>query len=210
MSYSFKRLLLICIVVISVGSCGPLIPPSEVEQSFYVINDDRSSPSEKVLRQNMTLLVREAKGNRFVNSHKILFSEDAYSRGFYQLAQWVEPPTERITSMLIDRIHRAKAFTTVSRLTSSTLGDVQLNMELYEFYHDISSRPGNVRVSIGAELISTTERSVLGEKKFERVVPVTIYSAKGALDGFTVAVNDVLNDIVVWSTTVASKDKKYS
>jgi len=186
-------------------SCGPLFPSGGGEKDYFVLIDDESAPKPLSRRWKYRILVRDAKGNRFISSHKIVFSDDPAKRGYYQLAQWVEPPTKQFTSLLLERLERAKLFLTASRLASSALADLQLNSEIEEFYHDTSERPGKVRVRVSAELIDLKKRLPLDKKEFSRILEVSDYSAEGAVTGFSEAINQILNELVEWTNRGAER-----
>ena len=194
---SMARALLTSILLMC-AACGPLIPSPSDEIAYFVIEGTVVETS-KAPRHDANLLVRETKANRFINSHKIIFSKDPAQRGYYQLARWVEPPPSRITSLLIDKLEQANVCKSISRLGSATLGDYQLNSELSEYYHDIRSRPGQATIRMTAEIIDLARRNVLAQKTFVTSTEATSYTAQGAVEGLTSATNSLLDQIVAWA-----------
>ena len=188
-----------CLIFAGVSGCGPLIPSNGGQKDFFVLTDSGNQQEPASRRWKFRMLVRDAKANRFINSHKIVFSSDPSKRGFYRLAQWVEPPTKQLTSLLIERLEGAKLFLTVSRLASSAIGDIQLNTEIEQFYHDTSSRPGHVRVRVSVELIDLKRRLPIGKKEFARTLKVGEYSVEGAVAGFSDAVSQILGEVIQWT-----------
>ena len=81
-------------------------------------------------------------------------------------------------------------------------GDLVLDTELSEFYHEADTSPGSVRVQLRAELIDLKSRKLLGRQWFERRVPVASYDAAAAAKGFNQAATGVLDDLVAWLATV--------
>jgi cholesterol transport system auxiliary component len=59
-------------------------------------------------------------------------------------------------------------------------GDLLLDTELVEFYHDASSEPGQVRLVLRAELVDLKQRTLLGRRVFEQQVALTSFDAAGA------------------------------
>ena len=198
-----KRIVAIIAACVLTVSCSPFFGAKRGDESFYVLADNGKMTAEPLPQHNTRLLVADAKANAFINSQKIIFSEGRYTRGYYQLARWVESPADRFTLLLIERLNRAKSFSTVSRLGSSGLGDVQLNTEIIDFFHDTEDMPGKTVVRVNAELVDLTRRTSLGTQSFEQQVPVKEYSAEGAVKAFTQAVNKILDDIVVWTAQTA-------
>lgn len=195
-----RRLLIFCfaLTLIAPSGCGPLLGAQRADQSFFVLIDDGKVSEQTFNRYPLHLLIRDTKANSFINSHKIIFSEETSTRGYYQFARWVEPPPDRFTLLLIDRLERAEIFNTVSRLASSSLGDIQLNTEITEFYHNIDSMPGEVVIRVNAEVLNLGNRKKVLKKNFSKKIEVESYSASGAVDAFSIAVNQLLDEMLTW------------
>lgn len=183
-------------LLMGASSCGPIFSPETGQKQFFVIADNGEVP--KVEKKSHQLLVREAVGNAFIDSNRIIFGRDAASRGFYQFAQWVEPPPKRITFLLIERLERSGLFDSVSRVGSSVLGNRQVNLEVLEFHHDISSRPGEVVVHFRVELVDANSRELIAKQDFEARSEVRKFNARGAVNAFSRVVNRSLDEIVSW------------
>jgi ABC-type uncharacterized transport system auxiliary subunit len=203
--WKYSSVLLMMLIACAVlGGCGPLFGGARADKEFFVLNDDGYTPKALSSLDPLVLLVRDTKANRFVNSHKIIFAEAPEKRGYYQFAQWVEPPTDRVTLLIVERFERVGVFRSVSRIASSTLGDFQLNTEILEFYHDISRTPGFVRITLSAELVNLVDRKEVVQKKFTCDVPVEVYNAEGAVRAFTIGTNRLLNELVSWTADAAA------
>lgn len=206
---TLRSCLLLLLLAAGAGSCGPLLPPASGDKDYFVLIDPTEDPAIEC-RADVRILVRETKGNPFINSHKIVFNESPTTRGYYQLAQWVEPPTARLTLLLIEHLDAAKAFRSVSRLASSSLGDYQLNTEITDFRHDVADSPGSVKVRVIAEVVSLRAREVIGSRSFERVVPSPSYDAAGAVTALNHGVGEVLRELARWLCAIVSNDKGVS
>lgn len=199
--------LVFALILLFPVSCGPLFaPPSASEKELFVIPDDGSLPTIPELRIEHRLLVRDTQANSFINSRKIIFSRSEATRGYYQFAQWVEPPPRRLTLLLLERLERTEVFSSVSALGTSTLGELQLNTEITEFYHDVSEAPGEVHLRLRVELVDLIDRSIIADNVFKRSVPAATYNVEGAVEGFTRAVNSILNDVVLWTVQSAPRN----
>ena len=78
------------------------------------------------------------------------------------------------------------------------LGDVLLDTELVEFYHDAASQPGRVRLVLRAELVDLKQRTLLGRRVFEQQVPLATYDAAGAAQASNLAVSQALDELTAW------------
>lgn len=81
-------------------------------------------------------------------------------------------------------------------------GDLLLDTELVEFYHDAASEPGQVRLALRAELVDLKQRKLLGRHMFEQEVALTRYDAAGAAEASSLAVSRALDELSVWLATL--------
>ncbi len=190
--------ILICVICLHLCGCGSLLGIKRADESFFVLTDNQKLPAAPLASYKLRLLVRETKASAFIDSYKIIFSENPSTRGYYQFAKWAETPPAQFTRMLLDRAERAGICQTVSRLGSSALGDIQLNTEILEFYHDTQHTPGSIVIRLNAELVDLREYKTLSERSFTKKVPVEDYSAAGAVAAFSVGTNDLLDELLVW------------
>ncbi len=199
-------------LALSLASCGPLfVPSSGGEVTQYVLDDrsnEQANEQAKLEKQRLDtrLLLRDIRANSFIASHKIVFSENEATRGYYQYARWVEPPHQRIGTLLRERFERADVFASVADLGSSTLGDMQLNIELSEFRHDISESPGDTHVEIRVELIDLKKREILCQSRVRKSIASESYSAAGAVEAFSQGVNRLLDGLVLWTYDCAAQN----
>ena len=201
----------LCMFVLS--GCSLSLGEGDVK-SFYVLDDakgnvDASSDGKHQIFQKLPLsiVIRDTTSGQFLSGQRIVFSSDASSRGYYQYSYWVEPPAKRFSLLLQRRLENCGMFKSVVRRSSSTVGDVQLNTDLIEFYHDIEEEPGSVKISINVELVDLKTFAILGQKEFSLSVPVKSYNIDGAVEGFGVAVSKILDEVTTWSyENLAKKD----
>jgi cholesterol transport system auxiliary component len=149
-------------------------------------------------RLDAKLLVRNVEANIFIDSHKIVFSESPMTRGYYQFAQWVEPPPKQISTLLVEYLTSLGLFDSVTRVSSLTKGDLQLNLWLREFHHDISEEPGFVVIRLEAELLDVQGRSALSRTEFVVKEAVETYDAVGAVSGFDRGLAQIFDQIGIW------------
>lgn len=144
-----------------------------------------------------TLLVLDTTAGGFYDTDQLVFSRSAGTRGQYQFARWTERPGKRFADLMRTRLGRHGAWN-VSAAGGYVRGDLLLETEMVEFYHDATREPGQVRLVLRAELVDMKQRSLLGRRVFEQQVPIATYDAAGAAQASNVAVSRVLDDLTVW------------
>jgi len=77
-------------------------------------------------------------------------------------------------------------------------GDMLLDTELIEFYHDAVSQPGHVRLVLRAELVDLKQRKLVGRRIFEQQVALASHDAAGAAQASSQAVSQALDELTAW------------
>ena len=168
---------------------------------YFVLNDPVPTADPAPLRADApTLLVLDTTTGSFYDTDQIVFSRSAGTRGQYQFARWTERPGKRFADLLRARLDRQGAWN-VSASGGYVRGDMLLDTELVEFYHDAASEPGQMRLVLRAELVDLKQRTLLGRHVFEQQVPVATYDAAGATQAANLAASRALDDLSAWLAT---------
>lgn len=169
---------------------------------YYVLNDPVPATDPAPLRADaQTLLVLDTTTGSFYDTDQLVFSSSAGTRGQYQFARWTERPGKRFADLMRTRLDRQGAWN-VSAAGGYVRGDMLLDTELVEFYHDAASEPGQMRLVLRAELVDLTQRALLGRRVFEQQVPLTTYDAAGAAQAANLAVSRALDELSAWLATL--------
>jgi cholesterol transport system auxiliary component len=169
---------------------------------YYVLNDPVSATDPAPLRGGApTLLVLDTTTGSFYDTDQLVFSRSAGTRGQYQFARWTERPGKRFADLMRTRLDRQGAWN-VSAAGGYVRGDMLLDTELVEFYHDAASEPGQMRLVLRAELVDLKQRALLGRRVFEQQVPLTTYDAAGAAQAANLAVSRALDELGAWLLTL--------
>ncbi|MBU1396179.1 MAG: PqiC family protein [Gammaproteobacteria bacterium] len=173
----------------------------------YVLNDPALNDPAPVradvpqdgmaARRVPTLLVLDTTTGGFYDTEQIVFSRSAGTRGQYQFARWTERPGKRFADLMRARLARLGAWN-VSAAGGYVRGDMLLDTELIEFYHDAASEPGQMRLVLRAELVDLKQRTLLGRRVFEQQVPLATYDAAGAAQAANLAVSRALDELAAW------------
>ena len=171
--------------------------------THYVLEDARAEPVGKASAiDTRTLLVLDTVTTPFYDTGNLAFSRAPGTRGHYQFARWTERPGKRFADLLRARLEAQGGFATIVTAGGHVRGELLLDTELAEFYHDAQTAPGSVQVVLRAELVDLKNRSLLGRKQFERRVEAASYDAAGAAESFNQAVSGVIDDLTAWLATV--------
>jgi len=189
---------LVGLVLVSTSACSLNLESNYETPRFYVIRDIHKSDAETKTSCNLRLEVTNAQSSRLIDSRKIIFSDNASTRQYYKFALWGETPPKRVTTLLMDRLRNAEIFRSVTSQSSATVADVQLSLELSDFYHDITERPGKARIELWAELLDLRTREVIATRRFQESSQADSYDVEGAVAGFERGIDKLYDDLLKW------------
>lgn len=198
-----KGQLLYCFsVCVLLSGCNILSRPLEDERRYFVLLGETSPATQgeqkpEALAEGKVLLLSLPKAAPFLNSQRIAFGE-GNTRGYYQFSSWVEAPPQRLQYILIDKLRQASLFSTVISESTPLSPELVLNSELQEFYHDKGDPPGNVKVIMNVELIDFRQKKLLAQQLFTVEKEVKDYSATGAVNAFSQAVEALSQELLNW------------
>ena len=185
-----------CISLDGRGSAAPTI--------HYVLDDvvpaDSTAPAmdrSADAAAPRTLLVLDTTSSGFYDNDQLVFSRTPGTRGYYQFARWTERPAKRFADLLRSRLDRLGGYR-VAAASGQVRGDLLLDTELIEFYHDARSQPGQVHLVLRADLLDLKRRTLLDRRVFEQRVPVATYDAAGAAAASGIAVGYALDQLAAW------------
>lgn len=188
--------LLVLFASFGLSACSlSILPESDAKQYFVIEKTELLKKSKKL---HFGIRVKSAEAGRLIDSRRILFSPETNRRGQYQYSFWVESPASRLTELLEDGFESSGAFKSVLN-ESSTKGDFELRTVLRKFYHNTKKRPGQVRVSLSAELINLKTKERISRKKFYLKKESPTYNASGAVQAFTDVSNQVVENVLNWT-----------
>ena len=168
----------------------------------YVLEDLAAPTQKSAPTDPRSLLVLDTTARGFYDNENLVYSRAPGTRGQYQYARWTERPGKRFSDLLQKRLAAQSGLASVAVAGGQVRGDLVLDTDLSEFYHDAATSPGSVRVQLRAELIDLKTRKLIGRQWFERRVPVSSYDSAGAAKGFNQATTGVLDDLVAWLATL--------
>jgi cholesterol transport system auxiliary component len=173
--------------------------PDAPAPTYYVLEDAPSARSggARVPDGAPVLVVFDTTANAFYDADALTFSRTPGTRGQYQFARWTERPGKRFASLLRSRLDGQGNWRVVGA-SGYVRGDLLLDTELVEFYHDATHSPGVFRLVLRAELINLRQRSLVGRTVFAHDVPLASFDAASAAAAANRATAAVLDDLGAW------------
>jgi cholesterol transport system auxiliary component len=162
------------------------------EADRYLILETPASATPAATRGDVRAMPTTAAA--FYDTQSIAFSREPGMRAYYQFNHWTERPQRAIHVQLASRFSADEPH---ARLVLET--------HLDEIYHDAAVPPGTSRIVITATLVDAASRAAIARRTFVHSAPATSYDAPGAVRAFDVALSALLDDVMAWVDTEASK-----
>lgn len=194
------------------AGCGSLLPTPGTRQ-WYQLDDRRPSgpattgPQASGARagtglRRPRLLIVAGDAGALYESTGIVHGSEPGRRAYYQLANWTERPGRRIVGLLDARLNARSgergAFETVALEASGLRTDWILTLRLKDFFHDTTPTPDRAVVTIDAELIDWSQKSLLSRQLFRTERNLLQEDAGGAVSALSEAIGEALDAIVEW------------
>ena len=169
---------------------------------YHVLKDPAPAAEAAPLRADApTLLVLDTTTGSFYDTEQLVFSRTPGTRGQYQFARWTERPGKRFADLMRARLDRMGSYQ-VAAAGGYVRGDLLLDTELVELYHDAANAPGHLRLVLRAELVDLRQRRLIERRVFVQQVPLASYDAGGAAQGANQAVGRTLDELAAWLAAV--------
>jgi len=180
------------------GCSFSLLEPSNERTRQFILIDERAVDEAPPPTGKLGITVGEVVAPVHLDGDRILFTDSPLARSAYQFATWIEPPPARIRTLIAERLSSSGMFRRVSTAGGEAGVDLILSLELSELCHDVSNPPGRAVVHLKSEMMRARDRSVLATRSFKRSLPLSHYSAEGAVTAFSGALTSIIDELVNW------------
>ncbi|NOT16689.1 MAG: hypothetical protein HOP20_01310 [Sulfuriferula sp.] len=192
---------IIILLLAALGGCVNLGGEQRPSTTYLLTDAHIATPNAHP--QAHTLMVAPMRSSSFDDNDALVFANTANTRGRYQLARWSQRPSSRLGELLFNRLIASQIYTSIAHTDSDIVADRLLTTELLSLYHDASTQPGQVKISVRATLYDNQQHSLLARKTFEQTVPVATFNAAGAASAFNIASTQLIDDMLTWLTPAA-------
>lgn len=186
--------LLLCLVL---TACSIKVFGGVESRSYYVLQDLKDC-TVSVDAKKANIVVIDASSSRYISGQKIVYGPSANQRGYYQFANWFEPPVKRLSFLLRKRLECQGYDLQVIEPSDAATAQYQLTTDLVDLYHDTSRTPGFARVVVNAELLDLRTYKSVARQTFEQKIEPADYNAEAAVDAFNQGLTQILDDLTVW------------
>lgn len=190
------KLWVIMLLTASLGGCVNLGGEQRPSTTYVLMDAHTATPA--ATPQAHTLMVAPMRSSSFDDNDMLVFASTANTRGRYQLARWSQRPSGRLSELLFSRLTDSQIYANTAHIDGDIVADQLLTTELLSIYHDASTQPGQVKISVRVTLYDHQQHRLLAQKVFAQNVAVNTFNAAGAATAFNLASTALIDDIVAW------------
>jgi cholesterol transport system auxiliary component len=194
-------------LIVSLGMLGGCLSIPDVPPREYYVLADLAQPAAAATGATggRVLLVNPAFASPFYDTQNLVFSRAPGQRAYYQFAGWTDRPGRTLGELLARRLDANGGFRAVAATTAGVKGDIVLHVRLEEFYHDVTAKPGSVRIEATAVLVDPVGRTLIARRRFVQSAPVSDENAQAAVSAFNQATTGLLDEMSVWIVGAATQ-----
>jgi len=200
------KLVIYCAAILIVLASCSIIPKAPTAKTNYLlIGKERSCISTPDAGKELkSLVLRDVIAPQYLSGQKIAYRKSSSTVSYYQLATWAEPLSTRSTTLAREALECSGLFKGVSVRSPSTFTDWALQLELLDFYHDLTTEPSHVTIALRAELVDLSNRNIIGTVTLRETKQLNSISPDMVVAQLNQGLNSVLDQLVEWIRTQGS------
>ncbi len=191
------KLLYIILVVFAFSACSTTVP--SVAEYRINTNAKPQAFTQSACREK-SLKVAQAFSPSSLMSLSMNYGQGAHKQFVFTQSQWAQSPNNAITAELLKSIKATKLFKNVQVSKSRSNNSLLLETSIEDFmqYFSEDEKSSYVSVVVTLTLIDTNSNRVLATETFSSKMDVLSVNASGGVTALNEALQNVLEDGVLW------------
>lgn len=142
-----------------------------------------------------------------LDSRQMAYAMRPFERTYYVTAQWADTPSRMIEPLLIQAMERSGMFNAVIDVASTVVADLRLEVDLLVLQQEFHTTPSRGRLVVRAQLTNLRDNRVMATRLFERSAPAPTENPYGGAVALNLALEAVLDDMVLWVRDVVEANE---
>lgn len=172
-----RPLWLAAVLPLLAACAGTLLPKPASLPARYTLDAGTVSPPAAPARSASadapTLMVDLPRAAPGYDSRRMVYQRQPQQLEAFAFHEWVEPPAQMLTPLLVRALQESGSFRAVLRAPSAATGGWRLETELLRLHQDFSQRPSQLRLSVRAVLLNSATRQAVALREFDVSVAAT-------------------------------------
>lgn len=186
--------------------CGALsaLSDSAAALDAYTLSPLPASPSPASGRRHLIVELPTSAGA--LATDRILIKPSPSQAQYLPDGRWTEPAPALVQTLLVASFQNVGGFRLVGRTGAGLMPDHTLMTELLEFQAAPSgagTTPLTVQITANMTLIRESDRQIIATRRFSASAVVATDATPDLVNGFDLALQGVLQEVVVWTANTA-------
>lgn len=183
------------------GCASSLLPKPPAPPTRFTLDDPAaarpaspspSPPSRGAAAGAPVLVVAVPRAAPGFDGPRMVYLRQAQQLESFALHEWVDTPARMLAPLLVRALQGSGAFSAVLLAPTSGSGPWRLETELIRLQQDFTTRPSQVRLTLRAVLVDSTNRQVIAWREFDETVATTTDDPAGGAAAAHQATQQVL------------------
>lgn len=193
--------LLVVSISLFLTSCSMFSPVKQGPDQGYVLNKAPVIKS-KLRKSANTLLVLRPETNPVYNTKRIAFTVKPYQITYYNKHHWVASPASMLHPLLVQTLQNTKRYRSVIMPPFTGTYAYTLRTQLQELRIDYLHQSPVLIMVLQAQLIRSSDSSLLSSREFDAIVPLPESSPYGGAVAANQATSRILAKLSTWVTQI--------
>ena len=210
---SHKKCLLIFVSlwlgVFFLTGCAPLQRLSKIGDAVALYDlTPKSTFPEDLPEITAQLIIEIPVSNALLDSNRIVLRPTPLSVEYFADIRWADRAPGMVQTLLIESFENSGKIISVSRQALNLRADYVMHSELREFhvlYYLIDQSP-LIEIQINAKIVRQPEGVIIASRNFGAKMLAREDKITEIIDGFDLAIGDIMKDIVVWGLETIADD----
>lgn len=187
--------ILVLLLAFFISGCG-IKPVKSGEYNQYFLIELSQMDVVNFANSGKIIKIQKPNGKRFINSKKIMYSEQKNELYPYAKSFWEEPLASQYVFLLRKSLEKSNLFKSVITSSSKLKPNLYLESNINSFKHIIRNEKSYVEFSISLSLIA--DDKLLSSRNFYFKKSTNSIDAKGAVWAYSLVFDEFIKEVKIW------------
>jgi cholesterol transport system auxiliary component len=191
-----RRLVKVALLAFTLAGCTvPGLARTEAPSLFTLEPTFDTTPQRGEPAQ--VILVATPVARPGYDGARMVYVTKEYEIQFYAHHEWVAPPAQMLTPLLVEALERGGRFRAVQS-PAEVVPAFRLETEIVALQQEFALKPSRTRFALRADLVDVAQRRVVATQEFEAAEPAPSDGPYGGVVAANHAVSRILGELAKW------------
>jgi cholesterol transport system auxiliary component len=168
------------------------ITPPAVEEPGIFLLDARPVLPRAAAPSRAVLAVSPPRARPGFETPRMAYVRQPHQLEYFSKSRWADTPARMLAPLLVQALAQGGAFSAVVQSPGPVAGTLRLDTEIVRLQQEFGAAPGQVRITLRAQLVDLQARRVIATREFEEVEAVAADNAYAGVSALNRALDRLL------------------